>query len=113
LLEAEAFPGPSIVIAYSHCIAHGYDMAKGAEHQANAVKSGYWPLFRYNPHKAKGERFSLDSKDASLPVEDFLYKEQRFEVIRAKNPARAEDFLHREEQEISSHWDKLLTLKNL
>ena len=88
-------------------------MAKGAEHQANAVKSGYWPLFRYNPHKAKGERFSLDSKDASLPVEDFLYKEQRFEVIRAKNPARAEDFLHREEQEISSHWDKLLTLKNL
>jgi pyruvate-ferredoxin/flavodoxin oxidoreductase len=113
LLEAEAFPGPSIVIAYSHCIAHGYDMAKGAEHQINAVKSGYWPLFRYNPHKAKGERFSLDSKDASIPVEDFLYKEQRFDVIRTNNPARAEDFLHREEHEIDSHWEKLLTLRNL
>ena len=113
LLEAEAFPGPSIVIAYSHCIAHGYDMGKGAEHQANAVKSGYWPLFHYNPHKAKGERFSLDSKDASIPVEDFLYKENRFEVIRTNNPARAEDFLHREEHEIDSHWEKLLTLRGL
>lgn len=113
LLEAEAYPGPSIVIAYSHCIAHGYDMAKGAEHQAEAVKSGYWPLFRYNPHKAKGERFTLDSKDPSIPVGDFMYKEQRFNVIKNTNPARAEDFLHREEHEVESHWEKLLTLRNL
>ena len=84
LLEAEAYPGPSIVIAYSHCIAHGYDMAKGAEHQQNAVKSGYWPLFRYNPIKKQGERFVLDSKEPTLPVGEFMYQENRFKVIQNK-----------------------------
>ncbi len=113
LLEAEAFDGPSIVIAYSHCIAHGYDMAKGAEHQVNAVKSGYWPLFRYNPRKAKGERFTLDSKEPTLPVGEFMYKENRFDVIRTSNPERAEDFLHREEAEVANHWEKLILLKGL
>jgi pyruvate-ferredoxin/flavodoxin oxidoreductase len=113
LLEAEAYNGPSIVIAYSHCIAHGYDMAKGAEHQVNAVKSGYWPLFRYNPRKGKGERFTLDSKEPTLAVGEFMYKENRFDVIRTSNPARAEDFLHREESEVANHWEKLLTLKGL
>ena len=113
LLEAEAYNGPSIVIAYSHCIAHGYDMAKGAEHQVNAVKSGYWPLFRFNPRKARGERFTLDSKEPTLAVGDFMYKENRFDVIRTSNPARAEDFLHREESEVANHWERLLTLKGL
>lgn len=113
LLEAEAFPGPSIVIAYSHCIAHGYDMGKGAEHQANAVKSGYWPLFHYHPYKQKGERFTLDSKEPTLTAGDFMYTENRFELIRTNNPARAEDFLHREEMEIANHWERLLTLRGL
>src|ERR1019366_5584783 len=77
MLEAEAFPGPSIIIAYSHCIAHGIDMSHGAMEQNIAVKSGYWPLFHYNPLQPKGERFVIDSKEPTLPVKDFMYNENR------------------------------------
>ena len=111
--EAEAFPGTSIVIAYSHCIAHGYDMCFGAKHQENAVKSGYWPLFRYNPSKNKGERFSLDSKEPSLPLKDFLYNETRFSALARQNPEHAADLLLREEKGITSHWERLQTMKAL
>ena len=111
--EAEAFPGTSIVIAYSHCIAHGYDMANGAEHQVNAVKSGYWPLFRYNPLKPKGERFLLDSKERTLPLKDFLYNESRFSVVNRQNPAYAAELLVLAEDGVTDHWEKLLALKNL
>ncbi|MEI8280239.1 MAG: pyruvate:ferredoxin (flavodoxin) oxidoreductase [Bacteroidota bacterium] len=113
LQEAEAFPGTSIVIAYSHCIAHGYDMMHGAEHQMNAVKSGYWPLFRYNPLKPKGERFSLDSKDAVLPLKDFLYDETRFSILARQNAGHAEDLLHEAEHGISEQWARLLALRAL
>src|SRR4029079_13841529 len=81
ILEAEAYPGPSIIIAYSHCIAHGYEMCDGLDQQNQAVKSGYWPLFRYNPLKEKGQRFVVDSKEPSIPLEDFLYHENRFATI--------------------------------
>ncbi len=111
--EAEAFPGTSIVIAYSHCIAHGYDMMYGAEHQAEAVKAGYWPLFRYNPLKPKGERFTLDSKEPSLPVKEFMYNEARFKVLTQQDPHRAEELLTAAEHGISDHWEKLLALKAL
>ncbi len=111
--EAEAFPGPSLVIAYSHCIAHGYDMAQGADHQQNAVKAGYWPLFRYNPFKVKGERFSLDSKEPSLPLKDFLYQETRFSILTRQNPETAEVLLKSAEDGVSSHWERLLALKAL
>lgn len=111
--EAEAFPGTSIVIAYSHCIAHGYDMAHGADQQVNAVKSGYWPLFRYNPLKAKGERFSLDSKEPSLPLKDFLYNETRFTTLVRQNAEHAADLLVRAESGVASRWERLLALKSL
>ena len=111
--EAEAFPGTSIVIAYSHCIAHGYDMAQGAEHQVNAVKSGYWPLFRYNPLKAKGERFSLDSKEATLPLKDFLYNETRFSTLVRTGPEHAALLLEQAEKGVSKRWDRLMALKSL
>jgi pyruvate-ferredoxin/flavodoxin oxidoreductase len=113
ILEAEAFPGPSIIIAYSHCIAHGIDMAHGAEEQDFAVKSGYWPLFHYNPLKPKGERFVIDSKQPSMPLSEFMYHENRFNVIKAKDPELAERFLHQAEEEKNAKWDKLNLFKGL
>jgi pyruvate-ferredoxin/flavodoxin oxidoreductase len=113
ILEAEAFPGPSIIIAYSHCIAHGYDMAFGVEQQHNAVKTGYWPLFRYNPSKEQGQRFTLDSKDPSMPLEDFLYHENRFNVIRNKYPERAEHFLEAANEGLKHKWERIAALKGL
>ena len=111
--EAEAFPGTSIVIAYSHCIAHGYDMSHGADQQQNAVKSGYWPLFRYNPSKPRGDRFSLDSKEPSLALKDFLYNETRFTVLTRQNPEHAAELLAKAEGGIINRWERLLALKSL
>ncbi|MDR1362714.1 MAG: pyruvate:ferredoxin (flavodoxin) oxidoreductase, partial [Spirochaetaceae bacterium] len=83
--EAEAYPGTSIIIAYSHCINHGIDMSKGFEQQKAAVTSGLWPLYRYDPAlKAEGKNpFQLDSKEPSTPLEDFMYKEVRFKSLKA------------------------------
>ena len=111
--EAEAFPGTSLIIAYSHCIAHGYDLMHGAEHQQNAVKSGYWPLFRYNPSKPKGERFSLDSKEGTLPLKDFLYDETRFSILTRQSPDHAAELLVSAEHGLSDHWERLMALKGL
>ena len=111
--EAEAFPGTSLIIAYSHCIAHGYDMMHAVDQQENAVKTGYWPLFRYNPLKGKGERFVVDSKEPSMPVKDFLYKETRFSVLTRSNPEQAELLLAQAQLGVDSHWQRLLALKNL
>lgn len=113
ILEAEAFPGPSLIIAYAHCIAHGIEMSHGADEQDFAVKSGYWPLFHYNPSKPKGQRFVIDSKDPSLPLSDFMYHENRFKVIRAKDPELAQVFMERAEEAKKERWDRLNTLKAL
>ncbi|MFD2526962.1 pyruvate:ferredoxin (flavodoxin) oxidoreductase [Flavihumibacter stibioxidans] len=113
ILEAEAFPGPSLIIAYAHCIAHGIDMGHGADEQEFAVKSGYWPLFHYNPSKPRGQRFVLDSKDPSLPLSEFMYHENRFQVIRAKDPVVAEAFLVQAEEAKKEKWDRLHTLTAL
>jgi len=113
ILEAEAFPGPSLIIAYSHCIAHGYDMGDGMHHQADAVKSGYWPLFRYNPTKEKGLRFTLDSKEPSIPVSEFMYEENRFNFIKNQYPEEAKEFLAEEMQDVKTKWDRIGLLKGL
>ncbi len=78
-LEAEAYDGPSLIIAYSHCIAHGYDLLYGLEQQQAAVQSGYWPLFRYNPEldEAGQNPFKLDSRSPNLPLEKYMYREGR------------------------------------
>lgn len=88
ILEAEAYPGPSIIIAYSHCIAHGYDMLHGLDQQSNAVNSGYWPLFRFNPLKEKGQRFTIDSKTPAVALDEFLYQENRFATIKNNFPEK-------------------------
>jgi pyruvate-ferredoxin/flavodoxin oxidoreductase len=92
LQEAEAFDGPSLIIAFSHCIAHGYELNEGLDHQKAAVNSGYWPLFRYNPAKAsKGENpFSLDSKAPTIPIDEYLASEGRFKVVNDQSKAAGE-----------------------
>lgn len=113
ILEAEAYPGPSIIIAYSHCIAHGYDMCHGLDQQDLAVKSGYWPLFRYNPLKEQGKRFLLDSKDPSIPLDEFLYNENRFATIKNNYPEKAIEFLALANEGMKQRWERIQALKAL
>jgi pyruvate-ferredoxin/flavodoxin oxidoreductase len=113
ILEAESFPGPSIIIAYSHCIAHGYDMCHGLDQQELAVNSGYWPLFRYNPLKEQGKRFVLDSKDPSVPLEEFMYHENRFATIKNNFPDKALEFLDMANEGVRKRWERIQALKAL
>ncbi|MFI5150009.1 MAG: pyruvate:ferredoxin (flavodoxin) oxidoreductase [Bacteroidia bacterium] len=113
LQEAEAFPGTSLVIAYSHCIAHGIEISQGTSQQSKAVKSGYWPLFRFNPLKPRGEKFQLDSKEPTMPLEEFLYSETRFSVLKRQSPEHARELLTHAEENNKYNWQKLLALKNL
>ncbi len=105
-LEAEAYDGPSIIIAYSHCIAHGYDMAFGCEQQKAAVNSGYWPLFRYNPAlAAQGKNpFQLDSRPASIPLKNYVYNETRYTMLAKSNPEHAKELLALAEEDVMSRW---------
>jgi pyruvate-ferredoxin/flavodoxin oxidoreductase len=100
-IEAEAYDGPSIIIAYSHCIAHGIDMAKGLDHQAMAIDSGAWTLYRFNPALyAKGENpLKLDSKPPKLTYEQWAMKETRFRSLTQSNPERAKALMAQGQQE--------------
>ncbi len=93
--EAEAYDGPSIIIAYSHCINHGIDMAKGMDQQKAAVTSGLWQLYRYDPRLKEQSKnpFQLDSKAATTTIEDFMYREVRFKSLKAASPDRADALL--------------------
>ena len=88
--EAEAFPGPSLIIAYSHCIAHGYDMAYGCEQQKLAVDSGVWPLYRYDPRRAaQGQPpLVLDSGDPKISAKQYMRNETRFRMVEKLDPER-------------------------
>jgi pyruvate-ferredoxin/flavodoxin oxidoreductase len=94
-VEAESYPGPSLIIAYSPCIAHGIDMAFQTEHQEEAVATGYWDLYRYDPRLAAAEDqpFSLDSRAPSKPFKEFAVTEARFAMLMKSNPERAEELL--------------------
>jgi pyruvate-ferredoxin/flavodoxin oxidoreductase len=106
LLEAEAFPGPSLVIAYSHCIAHGYDLRHGLDQQKAAVLSGYWPLFRFNPALADSGRnpLQLDSKAPSLPLEKYIYNETRYTMLAHSQPEAAKVLLKQAQNDVLSRW---------
>ncbi len=95
ILEAEAYDGPSLIIAYSHCIAHGIEMSQGLEQQKLAVQTGYWPLYRYNPALlAEGKNpFTIDSKEPTLPLEKYVYNEARYRMLLQSNEERAESLL--------------------
>jgi pyruvate-ferredoxin/flavodoxin oxidoreductase len=105
-LEAEAYPGPSMIIAYSHCIAHGYDLVHGLEQQKAAVQSAYWPLFRYNPALAAGGHnpFQLDSRPASLPLEKYVYNEGRYTMLVQSDPEAAALLLSDAANDVATRW---------
>jgi len=102
-IEAEAYDGPSLIIAYSHCIAHGYDMAKGLDQQKLAVDTGYWPLFRFDPRRAAtGESpLVLDSPAPKLDLAKYTGNEMRFRVVEQMDPARFKMLSQHAQQEVA------------
>jgi pyruvate-ferredoxin/flavodoxin oxidoreductase len=105
LLEADAWPGPSLVIAYSTCIAHGIDMSRSMSHQKDAVRSGYWPLYRFHPTEAEGEHpFRLDSHTPSMPVRDFVSSEARYAILGRTHPERAARLATLMQADVDERW---------
>jgi pyruvate-ferredoxin/flavodoxin oxidoreductase len=104
--EAEAYDGPALIIAYSQCIAHGYDLGLGMEQQKNAVLSGYWPLMRYNPMlQAQGKNpFQLDSKPPSIALKEYSYKEARYTMLSRSHPEAAKRLLEEAEEDVRRKW---------
>ncbi len=105
-IEAEAYDGPSIIIAYSHCIAHGIEMERGLDQQDAAVTSGYWPLYRYNPAlRAEGKiPLQIDSKPPKTPLKDYFYSENRYKMLTRSNPEAAAKFLAQSEEVLKERW---------
>ena len=106
-IEAESYNGPSIIIAYSHCISHGIDMAKGLEQQKLAVQSGLWPLYRYDPRLvADGKNpLQIDCKEPTVPVEQYMYNETRFRMLTQSDEARAESLLKLSAGDARARWN--------
>ena len=104
--EAEAWDGPAIIIAYSHCTAHGYDLSHGLEHQKAAVNSGYWPLMRYNPAlREEGKNpFILDSRAPSIPLKDYIYNETRYTMLLRAHPETAAKLLQEATDDVERTW---------
>jgi pyruvate-ferredoxin/flavodoxin oxidoreductase len=105
LLEAEAYPGPSLVIAYSTCIAHGIDMTRSMSHQKDAVQSGYWPLYRFHPSDAEaGHPFKLDSKAPTVKLADFTATEARYATLVRTNPHQAARLAALAQADVTERW---------
>jgi len=105
-LEAESYDGPSLIIAYSHCIAHGIDMSRGMRQQRLAVESGHWPLYRYDPRRAAQglNPFQLDSKPPSVPLEEYLYQENRYRILQQTHPEAAQRLLEAAKRDVARRW---------
>jgi len=106
LLEAEAYPGPSLVIAYSHCIQQGLNLIYGLNQQKLAVDSGAWPLYRYNPALATDGKnpLALDSKAPKIPLKDYVYNETRFSSLVRADEERAEKLLKLAQEDVNARW---------
>ena len=104
--EAEAHDGPSIIIAYSRCIAHGYDLVHGLEQQKLAVQSGYWPLMRYNPDLRESGKnpFQLDSKAPAIRLKEYTYREARYTMLVRSNPELAAKLLEEAQDDVERQW---------
>jgi len=105
-VEAEAYDGPALIVAYSHCIAHGYDMVHGLEQQKAAVQSAYWPLFRYNPALAAvgGNPFQLDSRPPTVSLEKYTSQEGRYAMLARSSPETAAVLLAEEQHDVDLRW---------
>ncbi|MGC4122128.1 MAG: thiamine pyrophosphate-dependent enzyme [Myxococcales bacterium] len=114
-MEAEAYDGPSIILAYSHCIAHGIDMKMGMDNQKRAVDSGHWPLYRFNPAlAAKGENpLRLDSKPPKISMEEYLYAETRYKMLTKSKPDAAKELLRMASEHTAAKWQYLEQLSKL
>jgi pyruvate-ferredoxin/flavodoxin oxidoreductase len=105
-LEAEAFDGPSLIIAYSHCIQQGYDMIHGLEQQKLAVQSGAWPVYRYNPnlvHEGKNP-LTIENKEPTIPVSQYAYNETRYKMLTQMDEGRAEELMREAQQDAKARW---------
>ena len=104
--EAEAYDGPSLIIAYSHCIAHGYDLKYGLDQQKAAVQSAYWPLYRYNPELPAqgGNPFQLDSRPPTIPLEKYIYNEGRYNILVHYAPETAALLLREAQHDVDLRW---------
>ena len=105
-LEADAFDGPSLIIAYSHCIAHGYDLIHGLDQQKAAVQSGYWTLVRYNPDLIKQGKnpLQLDSKAPTLPLDKYIYNETRYSMLKHSQPEAAKRLFELAQEDVRRRW---------
>jgi pyruvate-ferredoxin/flavodoxin oxidoreductase len=105
-LEADAYDGPSLIVAYSHCIAHGYDMVHGMDQQKRAVQAGQWPLFRYNPALLREGRnpLQLDSKAPSLPLQQYTNNETRYTMLVHSDPAAAKALAELAQRDVAERW---------
>jgi pyruvate-ferredoxin/flavodoxin oxidoreductase len=106
IAEANSWTGPSLVIAYSHCIAHGIDMGQGMQQQKLAADSGYWPLWRYDPrHAGAGEHpFHLDSRKPKLPLSAFTEREARFAMLARAHPEEAARLAELAQHDVDERW---------
>jgi len=105
--EAEAYNGPSLILAYCHCIGQGYDLIHGLDQQKLAVQSGHWPLMRYNPDAKAGQpKFVLDSREPSIPLEQYIYNETRYTMLRQSDPEAAKELLGLAQQDVDNRWKR-------
>ncbi|MGD8864676.1 MAG: pyruvate:ferredoxin (flavodoxin) oxidoreductase, partial [Anaerolineales bacterium] len=113
--EAEAYDGPSLIIAYSHCIAHGIDMTTATDLHEDAEQSGFWPLFRFNPDLAEQGKnpLQMDSKAPSEDIAEFAYKQNRFRSLRASDPDRAEKLIEALREDVITRWKFYEQMANL
>jgi pyruvate-ferredoxin/flavodoxin oxidoreductase len=112
-LEAESYPGSSLILAYSPCIAHGYDLKHSLTQTDLAVKSGYWPLFRYDPRLAEEGKnpFQMDSKAPSIPLEKYIYNETRYTMLAHSDPERAKVLLVEAQKDVEARWERYEQLR--
>ncbi|MGD2077590.1 MAG: pyruvate:ferredoxin (flavodoxin) oxidoreductase, partial [Chloroflexota bacterium] len=114
-IEAEAYDGPSLILAYSPCIAHGYDLKYGLDQQQAAVNSGFWPLYRFNPQRSEQglNPFQLDSRAPKIDVKEYMYQEGRFDMLRKSHPDRAAKLLELAQADVETRWAEYAQLAGL
>ncbi|MCL4824464.1 MAG: pyruvate:ferredoxin (flavodoxin) oxidoreductase, partial [Anaerolineales bacterium] len=105
-IEAESYDGPSLIIAYSHCIAHGYDLARGLQQQKLAVNSGAWPVYRYDPRLALAGKnpLAIEAKEPTVPLQDYAYNETRYKMLTLSDEARAEELMKKAQAGVKDRW---------
>jgi len=108
ILEAESYDGPSLVIAYSHCVAHGIDMSKGLTQQKLAVDSGQWPLYRFDPRRRLEGKppLQLDYSEPKVPLEDYLKGEGRFQILARMDPQQARIYVEEAQRNVHERWQR-------